>query len=177
MFALACRRWFSLTAASRRPPDPVLVERRGAVQVISLNRPGSRNAVNKSTAEMLYQAFRQFDSDPSLSVAVLHGVGGCFCAGYDLKELAGEDFSMIRPEDIGGGASPMVSTSPPLNHSPRPSKPIVPHKPNRSYCTYHMGTNFLRLVYFRCFHGPAISSPEIYPVFDRRCFLLSLLIP
>lgn len=115
MFALSLvsRRWFS-SVVGRRLLDPVLVERRGAVQVISLNRPDRRNAVNKSTAELLYQAFRGFDSDPGLSVAVLHGVGGCFCAGYDLKELAqaaaaGEDFSMMDPEDVGGGASPMVS--------------------------------------------------------------------
>jgi len=58
------------------------------VRVISLNRPKDRNAVNRSTARELYHAFKSFDSDPSSHVAVLHGNGGTFCAGYDLKELA-----------------------------------------------------------------------------------------
>jgi enoyl-CoA hydratase/carnithine racemase len=81
------------------------------VQLVGLNRPGCRNAVNRETAEHLYQAFTQFDSDPSLHVAVLHGMGGSFCAGYDLKELvkAGEGEDTILPGS-GGGASPMVGT-------------------------------------------------------------------
>lgn len=83
------------------------VESRGPVHIIGLNRPSHRNAVNRNTAEHLYQAFTHFDSDPGLHVAVLHGLGGTFCAGYDLKELAkaGDDFT---PETFGSGASPMV---------------------------------------------------------------------
>ena len=75
--------------------------------MIGLNRPASRNAVNQATASQLYQAFKAFDSDQSANVAVLHGLGGNFCAGYDLKELAtsGESFQL---KNVGEGPSPMV---------------------------------------------------------------------
>lgn len=103
--ACTCRPWATFSTSS----SSVLVESRGAVHLVGLNRPNRRNAVNRSAAEQLYQAFTHFDSDPSLKVAVLHGIGGTFCAGYDLKDLAmaGEDFTL---ENFGGGASPMVSS-------------------------------------------------------------------
>ncbi len=64
------------------------VKRIDRVKMVALNRPQHRNAVNHQTAKELYCAFRLFDSDDSLDVAVLYGKGGTFCAGYDLKELA-----------------------------------------------------------------------------------------
>ena len=59
------------------------------VAVISLHRPQRRNAVDGPTARALADAFRRFDADPDADVAVLHGEGGCFCAGADLKALSG----------------------------------------------------------------------------------------
>jgi enoyl-CoA hydratase len=64
----------------------VSVSRLGAVTVVSLARPERRNAVDGATAAELAEAFRSFDSDPEAAVAVLHGEGGTFCAGADLKE-------------------------------------------------------------------------------------------
>lgn len=89
----------------------VVVERRGGVQLIGLNRPAHRNAVDPATARLLYQAFQRFNSDEGASVAVLYGLGGTFCAGYDLKQLAQapEQQQSQLPKEIGGGASPMVS--------------------------------------------------------------------
>jgi enoyl-CoA hydratase/carnithine racemase len=49
-----------------------------------------RNAVDFETAAALADSFRRFDADESLSVAVLTGAGGNFCAGFDLKALAGD---------------------------------------------------------------------------------------
>jgi enoyl-CoA hydratase len=60
----------------------------GAVVTVTIDRPEVRNAVDAATAAELAAAFRRFDADPALSVAVLTGAGGTFCAGYDLKELA-----------------------------------------------------------------------------------------
>ena len=97
-------RCFSSAATS----SAVVVESRGPVRVIGLNRPGSRNAVNQDTALALYKAFQDFDSDQRAHVAVLHGLGGNFCAGYDLKELASTGESFTLKEDIGSGPSPMV---------------------------------------------------------------------
>jgi enoyl-CoA hydratase len=66
----------------------VKVERRGAVTVVTLDRPGARNAVDGPTATALADAFRAFDADPDAAVAVLTGAGGTFCAGADLKAFA-----------------------------------------------------------------------------------------
>jgi enoyl-CoA hydratase len=67
----------------------VSTERRGPVVVVTIERPERRNAVDGPTAEALYDAFKAFDADPALSVAVLQGRGGHFCAGADLQALAG----------------------------------------------------------------------------------------
>jgi enoyl-CoA hydratase len=66
----------------------VLTETRGPVAVVTINRPEVRNAVDGPTAHALAEAFRDFDRDDALSVAVLTGAGPTFCAGADLKALA-----------------------------------------------------------------------------------------
>jgi enoyl-CoA hydratase len=66
----------------------VLVDRDQDIAVITINRPEVRNAVNAPTAEALVHAFLEYDRDDSLSVAVLTGAGGTFCAGADLKAIA-----------------------------------------------------------------------------------------
>ena len=54
-----------------------------------------RNAVDPETARALERAFREFDGDDALSVAVFTGAGGNFCAGFDLKALArGETYAV-----------------------------------------------------------------------------------
>ncbi len=63
----------------------VLYERRGAVAVVTINRPEVRNCVDGPTAAALAEAFRRFESDDDALAAVLTGAEGCFCAGADLK--------------------------------------------------------------------------------------------
>lgn len=65
----------------------------GAIRVIAIDRPERRNAVDLQTAKSLHRAFGEFDSDDRLSVAILTGTQGTFCAGADLKALGGEDFA------------------------------------------------------------------------------------
>jgi enoyl-CoA hydratase len=60
----------------------------GPVAIVTLERPAVRNAVDGPTAAALCDAFRRFDADPNLSVGVLTGAGGTFCAGADLRALA-----------------------------------------------------------------------------------------
>src|SRR5580700_4744197 len=55
------------------------------ITIVTIQRPEARNAVDRSTAEALAYAFRQFDADPNSDVAILMGEGGNFCAGADLK--------------------------------------------------------------------------------------------
>jgi enoyl-CoA hydratase len=71
--------------------DEVLVERRGAVQVIVINRPQARNALNLAVATGIRDAVDELDADGELRVGVLTGAGGTFSAGMDLKAfLTGE---------------------------------------------------------------------------------------
>ncbi len=65
----------------------VRTEREGPVTTVLLRRPESRNAVDLPTAEALSDAFRAFEEDPRAAVAVLHGEGGVFCSGADLKAV------------------------------------------------------------------------------------------
>jgi enoyl-CoA hydratase len=57
------------------------------VTTVLLHRPDVRNAVDGPTAAALADAFRAFEADPDAAVAVLHGEGGAFCAGADLKAV------------------------------------------------------------------------------------------
>jgi enoyl-CoA hydratase/carnithine racemase len=66
----------------------VRYEAEGAVVTVTIDRPEVRNAVDTPTAEQLADAFRRFEADGSLAVAVLTGAGGTFCAGFDLRAVA-----------------------------------------------------------------------------------------
>jgi enoyl-CoA hydratase len=65
--------------------DEVLVERRGAVQLITINRPEAKNALNLAAATIIRDAVDELDEDDSLRVGILTGAGGTFSAGMDLK--------------------------------------------------------------------------------------------
>lgn len=60
----------------------------GKIVTITIERPERRNAVDLKTAEHLVEAFKAFDNDENLSVAVFTGAGGAFCSGADLQALA-----------------------------------------------------------------------------------------
>ncbi|MEZ5997624.1 MAG: crotonase/enoyl-CoA hydratase family protein [Hyphomonas sp.] len=62
--------------------------RNDEVLVVTIERPGVRNAVNAEAADALYEAFKAFNSDGGLHVAILTGAGGNFCAGADLKAIS-----------------------------------------------------------------------------------------
>jgi enoyl-CoA hydratase len=79
----------------------VRTERQESILVVTLDRPERRNAVDAVTAAALASAFRSFDADPSLSVAILTGAGGTFCAGADLKALAEGEPRPVRPDGDG----------------------------------------------------------------------------
>ncbi len=85
------------------PGMTVRVDKRGPVTTVILSRPEVKNAVDHHTADALSAAFLAFDADDEASVAVLWGEGGTFCAGADLKAIAGGDPNRISP----GGDGPM----------------------------------------------------------------------
>jgi enoyl-CoA hydratase len=78
----------------RYEPEPPLV-------VVTIDRPDVRNAVDRPTAEALAEAFRRFERDDGLSVAVLTGAGGTFCSGADLKAIASDRGNRVAPEGDG----------------------------------------------------------------------------
>ncbi len=68
--------------------DELLVEQRGAVVIVTINRPQARNALDDPTARALGEALARFDANDEARVGVLTGSNGAFCAGADLKALS-----------------------------------------------------------------------------------------
>jgi len=92
----------------------VLVEKNGPVTTVIINRPERRNAINAATAAELLEAFEAFERDEESAAAVLAGAGGCFCAGWDLKEFATQGFpeSYDREGDGALGVSRRLLNKP-----------------------------------------------------------------
>src|SRR4029077_2599737 len=67
-----------------------LIERRGHVLIVTMNRPQARNALSGPMMELMRQAWDTVDGDPGIRVCVLTGAGGAFCAGADLKAMTRE---------------------------------------------------------------------------------------
>jgi enoyl-CoA hydratase len=104
--------------AERQMHSLVLVNRQPPFVVIEINRPHCRNAVDRPTAEALAQAFREFDQDNELAVAILTGAGEHFCAGADLKAVSSGDPEKMHQLDPNGDG-PMGPTRMTL------SKPVI----------------------------------------------------
>ena len=83
----------------------VLVEQRDRILIITINRPKAKNAVNLAVAKGLAEAVDRLDGDAGLSVGILTGAGGSFCAGMDLKAFARGEFPSSR---AAAWASPNV---------------------------------------------------------------------
>lgn len=81
----------------------VLFEKRGDhVALVTLNRPGARNAVNGDVAQSLDAVVRQTEADPDIWTVVLTGSGGkVFCAGADLKEVSKGEVESLWTETGG----------------------------------------------------------------------------
>ncbi|KAJ5086150.1 hypothetical protein N7532_010921 [Penicillium argentinense] len=78
------------------------------ISIIQINRPRRKNAVDLPTAKRLYEAILAFEADASQKVCVLTGVGGTFCAGADLHQVAqkkddvpGENLQPVNGRNLG----------------------------------------------------------------------------
>jgi enoyl-CoA hydratase len=80
---------------------PISVRDDGPVRTVTVERPERRNAYDRATAAALAAAFRAFDADPDLSVAVLTGAGGAFCAGADLQAVAAGEGNRVTEDGDG----------------------------------------------------------------------------
>ena len=91
----------------------VQFETRGHIAIVTIDRPHVRNAVDKATAEALADAFRRFEADPDLRVAILTGGSRHFCSGADLQAVAeGEEGRVTVTGDGPMGPTRMLLEKP-----------------------------------------------------------------
>ena len=80
--------------------ENILVETRGNVGIITLNRPSALNALNSALIEDLYQALEAFEADDRIGCMVLTGSEKAFAAGADIKEMASRDYMDVYMYDF-----------------------------------------------------------------------------
>jgi enoyl-CoA hydratase/carnithine racemase len=97
-----------------------LIERRGHVLIVTMNRPQARNALSGPMMELMRQAWDTVDGDPEIRVCVLTGAGGAFCAGADLKAMTSS-----HPGDRFQGGDLDASVIEPLLKGRRLTKPLI----------------------------------------------------
>lgn len=95
-----------------------IVEQRGPVLIVTMNRPQARNALSAEMMAIMRDAWDRADGDPEIRVAVLTGAGGTFCAGADLRAM-----TESHPGDSFDGAD--LSRIDALLKGRRLSKPLV----------------------------------------------------
>jgi len=92
----------------------VLVEKRGVVTLVTLNRPESLNALNSQVLKELIDVFAAYDSDDSQRCLVLTGSGEkAFAAGADIKEMQPQGFSDMYAQDFFAGWERVTATRKP----------------------------------------------------------------
>ncbi|EWM11158.1 crotonase/enoyl-CoA hydratase family protein [Kutzneria sp. 744] len=97
-----------------------LVDQRGGVLVVTMNRPEARNALSGPMMAIMREAWDRVDSDDSVRVCVLTGAGGAFCAGADLKAMTAS-----HPGDSFSGGGWDLSVIEPLLKGRRLTKPLI----------------------------------------------------
>src|SRR5271169_5658763 len=86
----------------------VLVTQQDRMLLVTINRPHARNAVNAAVSQLLAQAMDRLEADPKLSVGIITGAGGTFCAGMDLKAFSRGEIVSVEGRGLGFTESPPV---------------------------------------------------------------------
>ena len=94
--------------------ETILVETRGTVGLVTLNRPKSLNALNGQLVAELETALTAFDADPEIAAAVITGSDKAFAAGADVKEMMERDFSEAYATDFIGAWAKIAMHEKPL---------------------------------------------------------------
>lgn len=83
--------------------EPVLIEEPGdGTLIITLNRPQARNAITEEVARLIAGALDRLDDDPSVSVGIITGAQGTFCAGMDLKAFVRGERPIVEGRGFAG---------------------------------------------------------------------------
>jgi len=93
--------------------NTILVEQRGAVTLVTLNRPQALNALNSEVLKELIAAFGAYDADDSQRCLVLTGSEKAFAAGADIKEMQAQGFAEMYSANFFGGWEQVTSTRKP----------------------------------------------------------------
>ena len=93
--------------------ETILVEQRGAVTLITLNRPQALNALNSQVLADLIDVFAKFDADDSQRCAVLTGSEKAFAAGADIKEMSSQSFADMYGSNFFAGYDRVTATRKP----------------------------------------------------------------
>lgn len=105
---------------------PVRTEKRGAITIVTLDRPDVKNAVDGETAAALAEAFLSFERDDEAKIAVFHGAGGTFCAGADLKAMmSGSSGNPMEDPKTGDAFDPLTGNGPMGPSRMLLSKPVI----------------------------------------------------
>ncbi len=91
----------------------ILVEQRGAVVLVTLNRPQALNALNSEVLKDLIHVFAAYDDDPAQRCLVLTGSEKAFAAGADIKEMSSQDFAQMYASDFFAGWEKVTATRKP----------------------------------------------------------------
>ena len=94
--------------------ETILVEQRGQVTLVTLNRPQALNALNSQVLADLIAAFAAFDADPSQGCAVLTGSAKAFAAGADIKEMQSQGFADMYASNFFAGWEQVTRTRKPI---------------------------------------------------------------
>ncbi|QIL02029.1 enoyl-CoA hydratase [Sphingomonas sinipercae] len=93
--------------------NTILVERRGAVTLVTLNRPQALNALNSEVLKELTEAFQAYDADPAQRCLVLTGSEKAFAAGADIKEMSSQGFADMYSSNFFAGWEQVTATRKP----------------------------------------------------------------
>jgi enoyl-CoA hydratase len=93
--------------------ENILVEQRGAVTLITLNRPKALNALNSAVLAELIDAFTAYDADDTQRCAVLTGSERAFAAGADIKEMSDQGFASMYSSNFFAGWEKVTATRKP----------------------------------------------------------------
>jgi len=93
--------------------ETILVERRDAVTLVTLNRPQALNALNSQVLAELIAAFAAYDADDAQRCLVLTGSEKAFAAGADIKEMSGQGFASMYAANFFAGWEQVTATRKP----------------------------------------------------------------
>jgi enoyl-CoA hydratase len=94
--------------------EHIIVETRGKVGLIRLNRPQALNALNSALIGELSQAIDAFEADPNIGCMVITGSEKAFAAGADIKEMADKDFVDVFLENFAAAWDRAASARKPI---------------------------------------------------------------